>query len=81
MATNEEISEFDMKSMIEMLVAKGIASYAEFAQVYRAQMEAALAASQPRAAGVFQQLLIFCSDPAREQARALAKAPPRGPAQ
>jgi hypothetical protein len=81
---DQEISDFDIaildavKSLIEVLVSKGVATHEEFARPFRHQLEESVRQRNGRGAGVFQILLQFCES--REPVHALHRAKPSGSA-
>lgn len=82
--TEQEISPFDiaimdsLKSIIEVLAAKGVATHEEFALPFRHQMQNAMKAQNGHGAAVFQMLHEHCM--AYGQAHALHRAAPGGSA-
>ena len=83
--TEQEISAFDvaimdaLKSIIEVIAAKGVATHEEFAIPLRHQMEVAMKAGNGRGAAVFQMLHAHCID--YGQSHLLLRATPGGPTQ
>jgi hypothetical protein len=81
---DQEISDFDIaildavKSLIEVLVSKGVATHEDFARPFRHQMDEAMRRQNGRGAGVFQGLLKFCES--RGPVHALHRAEPSGSA-
>ena len=77
-----EISDFDVaiigaiKTVIEVLASKQIATHDEFGAPFRHQMQKALSQHDGHAAGVFQVLADFCDS--RGSLHALHKTPPQG---
>ena len=80
----EEISTFDiaimdcLKSIIEVVVAKKVANYVDFAAIFESQAKTALTQNNGKAAGVFTMMQAFCSS--HQSARALIDTPHAGSA-
>ncbi|MGB9332112.1 MAG: hypothetical protein WCB10_15210 [Steroidobacteraceae bacterium] len=79
-----EISDFDIaiidaiKTVIEVLAQKGVATHEAFAVPFRHQMQTAQGAHNAAGASVFQLLLQFCES--HGPVHALHRAPPGGSA-
>jgi hypothetical protein len=79
-----EISDFDIaiidsiKTIIEVLAKKRLATHEEFAESYRYQKDAALQSHNGPGAGVFELLVKFCET--HGAAHALHRAPSGGSA-
>jgi len=69
-----------IKTLIEILAAKGVLSHAEVALLLTVQVAALKQAGWAVAAEELQFLLDYCEDPQRAQAHALRKATPAGSA-